>query len=525
MAKEKHISKKNELDYLKNNPDSSLEILNACNNAKECFIDNIGPHEIELVCERKLFNFPVYTIDLNKMYDGRVKKLENGEIVDFNTIFSEKLHRDTLITRINDFQMGNIDLGTNIQQHKTPEKVVDMMLPNVENSLSQFSSDHFWVFFNLEFLESLVYTNNVNRKRITFFTDNIIKAKWAMKMFNVQAYIINTDEFLNQTGPAMPKSEKIIVVGNPPYQVTNNKSDDQKKTNHASPLYQKYVEAVIDFINPSKLIFIIPSRWMIGGRGLETHRTRMMNDTRLRKIVHFPNPKDVFQRVDVTGGVNYFVWDSNYNGPCEFNDGTTTAFRQLNEFDDVVVQDNKAINIIKKCHSECYMNKEFSGQASFDIVTSFTNWSDEGTKCIGKDREIHFISENYYTDKFNIKDKWKVITTKADGGAYAKDTNGSVKGLNKQFIIEPGTICTQTYIVMNVFDSENEAKNFLSYSTTKLFKFLLGIKTATPDINKEKFSFVPDQLDYTRSYDDEYLYKKYNLSAEEMSHIESKIKD
>lgn len=36
--------------------------------------------------------------------------------------------------------------------------------------------------------------------------------------------------------------------------------------------------------------------------------------------------------------------------------------------------------------------------------------------------------------------------------------------------------------------------------------------------------FVPDQIDYTKEYTDEELYKKYGLTKKEIEFIESKFK-
>ena len=98
------------------------------------------------------------------------------------------------------------------------------------------------------------------------------------------------------------------------------------------------------------------------------------------------------------------------------------------------------------------------------------------------------------------------------------------KGISNIFIAKPNEVCTMTYVVANVFDSEIEAKNFIKYMRTKIFNLMLSIYTITQDINKNKFHFVPDQQDYTKEYTDEYLYEKYGLTEEEIKFIENKFK-
>ena len=59
---------------------------------------------------------------------------------------------------------------------------------------------------------------------------------------------------------------------------------------------------------------------------------------------------------------------------------------------------------------------------------------------------------------------------------------------------------------------------------TKFFRFMLGIRLVTQDVNTEKFGFVPDLGDYSKPVTDAELYKKFGLSQEEIAYIESKIK-
>lgn len=407
------------------------------------------------------------------------------------------------------------------QYHRTSNNIVSKITECIFDDIT--SDSKIVVLYSIDFFEHLIYERGINPVQITFFTDNVLKRTVCKKIYGVESFIISQDEFLSEWSFRMPKCDKLIVIGNPPYQINNDKCGD---TTHSSALYHKFVEVVIDNIKPDLFSFIIPSRWMIGGRGLDEHRERMMKDKRLKKIVHFNNPREVFPGAAISGGVNYFLWDKTYNGSCEFTSGDVTKFRNLDE-NDIILLDNGADDILKKIKSKTskWMNKPWAIQSPFGVVSSFNEWKNEGVKCISVKQAINFISSNDFNDKNNIKDKWKVCTSKATSeGNITEDDSGTRSVATIFFIIEPGTICTQTYIVVNVFDDESSALNFIEYMKTKFFRFMLGLRVVTADVNKEKLAWVPDQEDYSTTYTDEFLYKQYNLTPEEIQHIETKIK-
>ncbi len=121
------------------------------------------------------------------------------------------------------------------------------------------------------------------------------------------------------------------IVGNPPYQLNVG----EKKDNYGIPLYNKFVEISIK-LKPSFISMITPSRWFTGGRGLDEFRSKMLNDQRISKIYDFVDSKDCFPTVDISGGINYFLWDSKHEGLCHFSNilhgQRHQRMRKLNEF-------------------------------------------------------------------------------------------------------------------------------------------------------------------------------------------------
>lgn len=420
------------------------------------------------------------------------------------------------------------DVEDNWQENDTPYHIVNKMIDIIPKD-----TETYVVFFNLEFVEVLVHERNIPPENILFVADVKIEYLFAKRGYKVNAVLFPKQTITNESignilkGVEM-KIGKMAVIGNPPYQMQtdaqkNRSSEDQQ----SKPIYNLFVEAIIDNVKPDYFSFIIPSRWMVGGMGLTNHRERMMNDSRMQKIVHIPDSSSIFPTVDIKGGVNYFLWNNSYNGPCEFVVGNTSTMRKLNQYD-IILQDNDAISILEKINSKTnnWISSKVFGNKPFGIATNFKNWSTEGIKCISVGLKQNFVSEEYINDKNEIKDVWKVCMSKAgDGGFSNPDKSGKCSVIGRTFILEPGEICTETYIVVNVFDDKESCENFISYINTKFFRFMLGLRVMTQDVNKEKFSWVPDMINYNKSWNDNELYNIFGLDSKEISYIESKIKE
>lgn len=105
-----------------------------------------------------------------------------------------------------------------------------------------------------------------------------------------------------------------VIIGNPPYQLSDGSGGS---TDAATPIYNKFVKQAMK-MQPHYLIMIIPSKWMVGGRGLQTFRTEMTNDKRIKTIVDFEDASVCFQGIHIDGGICYFLWDKDYQGKTNF---------------------------------------------------------------------------------------------------------------------------------------------------------------------------------------------------------------
>lgn len=316
-----------------------------------------------------------------------------------------------------------------------------------------------------------------------------------------------------------------VIVGNPPYQLDTGGSGRQAK-----PIYQLFVQQAMK-LKPRYLAMIIPSRWFAGGMGLDAFREAMLNDRRIRHMVDFPNAKDCFPGVSISGGVNYFLWDRDYDGPCTFDsihDGkASTLARELAEFP-VLVRYNEAVQVIHKVRAkgEAPLSGIVSAINPFGFPTSFrgSQTRTPGALKVHSSDGIGYVPKEKLIQGHDSARKYKVMvsqTTSEHAGEPAKD--GKFRLLSTVRVLGPGEICTFSYIVVGPFASELEASNVKGYLYTKFARFLILQAVSSIHLSRDKFLFLPMQ-DFSIKWTDEKLYKKYGLNQEEVAFIEAKIR-
>lgn len=314
-----------------------------------------------------------------------------------------------------------------------------------------------------------------------------------------------------------------VIIGNPPYQL----NDGGGTGSSATPLYHKFVEQAKK-LQPRYLCMIIPARWYAGGKGLDEFRNKMLNDNRLRIIHDYNDASECFTGVEIKGGVCYFLWERENTGLCrvyQHSDGKiiSTMERPLLEKGcDIFIRHNKAISILRKVQNK--QEKSFSDIVSFrnpfGIASDFKEFSEKEFKNSVK---IYANQKQGYVDKKHIKksidliNQFKIIVPKAIGiGDMSKDWI-------KPIIIGKNSCCTETYLVIGPLDSKQIAINIQTYSQTKFFNFMLGLKKISQNTTKSSYSLIPMQ-DFSKPWTDKELYKKYNLSNDEIEYIETMIK-
>ena len=318
-----------------------------------------------------------------------------------------------------------------------------------------------------------------------------------------------------------------VIIGNPPYQMSDGGDTEDRQRGGAIPLYHRFIQQAKK-LTPRYLTMIVPSRWFAGGRGLDDFRDEMLHDERIRTIVDFPISSECFPGVEIKGGVCYFLWDRDSKGDCDIktvrNNEVSIMHRPLLEKGcDTFIRYNDAISILRKVQAfkEPTMNTMVSSQKPFGFRT-FVKGKEEpfiGAVKLYANKSEGYVNRAEITQNSSWVDKYKVYITMAYGAG--EDFPHQI--INKPFLGSPNTCCTETYVVIGPYANKGVTENVISYIKTRFFRFLVLLKKNTQHASSKVYSFVPLQ-DFSKSWSDEELYAKYGLTEEEIAFIESMIR-
>lgn len=331
-----------------------------------------------------------------------------------------------------------------------------------------------------------------------------------------------------------------VIIGNPPYQEGNGSGNGAG----ANSLYEKFLDKALQ-LSTSYISMITKSSWFNGNNYIDI-RLKMLSGNHMKKIVDYIDASDVFPGMSgIAGGVSYFLWDKSYIGTCELihhnRDKCDKAILDLNP-EDIIVRYPSLATVVEKVKS--YNEKSLSTIVSQTTPFGFdTNGLDYASIIKTQEYDIRLIGSRgrdgyvsidqigrgqQFIDNYNV-----IINRSMSEHGCMPDKNGKFVVLTKPLVMNPGEICTGTYLIVGASDSLQIIENIKSYLCTKFVRALMLSTLASKSINRDTFRFVPTQdftsnsgIDWTQSITDidKQLYKKYGLNQEEIEYIENTIK-
>ena len=344
------------------------------------------------------------------------------------------------------------------------------------------------------------------------------------------------------------KMEFDAIVGNPPYTEIVQKEDNN--TGSSKQIFPDFIVSAIN-CRPKFVSLITPSRWFVGGEQagyFPKLRKFLKERPHMIQLVHYTDYQEIFKNVNIPGGISYFLYSQNYSGQVNFiihsNGKIIQQERKLFEEElDIVLADYNLYSVLQKVkQSKFFSMMDIIGEwNSFGIVgkkeilesvTSINSFSN-AVKVQCAYEQIRYIKLQDIPKNKELISKWKVFTSKGNGGAGTLQDGKPVAIIGKSYVAEPNSICTDSLIPIGKFKSKIEAMNCRKYMATKFLRFMVGILKVSQNIYRNVYAFVPLQ-DFTANSDidwnksipeiDKQLYKKYGLSADEINFIEKMIK-
>ena len=327
------------------------------------------------------------------------------------------------------------------------------------------------------------------------------------------------------------------VVSNPPYQVGVNKE----------PLYHHFISIGMEIGDLGTLIH--PGRFLFNaGKTPKAWNQKMLNDEHFKVVKYWKKSDEVFDAVDIKGGVAVTMWDKqNVIGPI----GTFVLHDELRTIQEKVeslgeesfsklVYSRDLYQLTELFYKE---NPELEGRQSkghrFDLGTTAFSlfpevFSDEKPAgdgyalVVGRENDTRiakWIKKEYLKLPDNFE-SYKVVVPKSNGSGHFGES------LSSPFVAAPFHAQNTTFLSIGKFDSIFEAEACLKYIKTKFVRCMLGILKVTQDNPKSVWLKVPLQ-NFTQQSDinwdlsipelDAALYQKYNLTQDDIDFIESNV--
>ena len=349
---------------------------------------------------------------------------------------------------------------------------------------------------------------------------------------------------VSERGKATMKFD--YIIGNPPYQ------EETEGNGRKSPLYHLFMDAAYSL--SARVELVTPARFLSDmGQTPSAWNQRMLSDPHFKVLDYWPDSKQVFHGVDIKGGIAITYRDEDKDfGPIEVFSPITEVNSALHKIIRLMPKGESLENVVSprgiyRFSEQFYddfpeqkQRVEKTGTGNMVVSNIFVNAPDAFIDHVENRADYYRVigrTHNHRVSKF-IKSSYII------GNPYLSSYNVALpksngtgqfgECLSSPFVLGPNEGVTDTFISIGLLHTEEQALNLLKYLTTKFLRAMLGVKKITQDNPRSAWKYVPLQ-DFTSSSDidwtqsvadiDKQLYKKYNLTDEEIDFIEKNVKE
>jgi len=336
-----------------------------------------------------------------------------------------------------------------------PSIIIKKLMENLSDFEKNENLRYKWI------IENIIYASEIQPKNLNIY-EKLFDPKgiYNMNIFNGSYFDLDIKNHFNV-------NNFDLIVGNPPYQIGEN-------SRKSVSLYHKFVKKSQKI---SKYVLMItPCRWYSNPSMLD-FRMNMINNYGLKILQDKGN---IFDEVDIKGGVSYFLLEKDYNGECIYN-GEKITFSN-----NIITKYNSLIDKVKEYDS-------FSRLLNSDQYFKIRNKDDRFLLAPEKDTVKCYVSKQNGNIKYIKKDLLKITNNHNKYKVFlptASGTKSDIEKLGRTIIGLPKEVASRSFVHF-AFDSYDECESFISYINTDIIKQLIGIKKQTQLVKKDVFSLVP----------------------------------
>lgn len=331
-----------------------------------------------------------------------------------------------------------------------------------------------------------------------------------------------------------------VITSNPPYQMEND-------SNGATAVYHHFMN-VSQMISRS-ISMIYPLRWTNGGQGegLNEFKEKETISKHYSKYFATMNSENIFENVEIKGGLNYFLWTLNENPSTSvYIDGMHEERVSLSNGLDIVILSilgSKLLSskiLVKNSFADNVMPRYWYGSTLMNESSLRKIQSDDSVvECFYAPKGSGVISSiRVKRDSLSERtlDDYKVFTLKTAPPLGWPEDN-SRRG--RIFVGQPNQCVTASFLKVGSFTTEKEAINCIRYMKTDFFVFLQTIVSVTHNAPRRNYKYIPNVnfatgeildkpgtfLDFSKPETlDDQLAKIYNLTEDERNLMTKDLK-